>query len=354
MKPAFTQINRLLANLMISQTEMAAPPLRAVTLADIEVDGGMVGKGREVLETYGCVVLKNVLDPATALDPILAEYDRRLDDVLASMGAPTAGTFAERLAALYNSGTGVHHQAFNISLPAAAGIPASTPVHTGAAIFALLRSPAILDAVEDVLGGEILSNPIQHARLKPPERMVVGGAGQGLVRAIDWHQDAAAMSADADATDFLTVWVPVTDATEAMGCMVVQPGSHRERSQLQRHCPGMRLPGRDAAPSLVVPMERGSILVFHKLLVHKSLPNVSDAARVSLDLRYSVAGQKTGRDVFPEFLARSAADPAAVLDDPAEYARAWWRARDALAATDAKVYLGVRWNEPGVEVAASC
>ena len=321
-----------------------------ITLADLECEGGMTGRGREILEKYGVVVLKKVVDPAGELDPVLAEYDLRLDEVLADMGvsAPPGAPFAERLALLYNSGNDTHQQAFNICLPAQSGIPASTPVHTGPAIFNLLRSPGIVDAVSAVLGDEILSNPIQHARLKPPERMVQGGKGQGLVRAIDWHQDAAAMSADADDTEFVTAWVPVTDATEEMGCMVVQPGSHKEaRGALQAHCPGMRLPDRDSKPSIAVPMQRGDVLLFHKLLVHKSLPNVTDATcRVSLDLRYSVSGQKTGRACMPSFVAKSLKDPDTVLTDPDEYAANWHRARDELAMGTDLGYLGTRWNAP--------
>ena len=51
-----------------------------ITLADLECEGGMTGRGREILEKYGVVVLKKVVDPAGELDPVLAEYDLRLDE----------------------------------------------------------------------------------------------------------------------------------------------------------------------------------------------------------------------------------------------------------------------------------
>jgi len=33
----------------------------------------------------------------------------------------------------------------------------------------LVRHPTVLDAVEDLIGPEITSNPIQHVRIKPPQ-----------------------------------------------------------------------------------------------------------------------------------------------------------------------------------------
>ena len=73
--------------------------------------------------------------------------------------------FGERVAQLYSRTGGQFVQDFNIPPPVKPGIPANTPVHTGAAIFQLLRHAAVLDAVEPLIGGEITSNPIQHARL---------------------------------------------------------------------------------------------------------------------------------------------------------------------------------------------
>merc|ERR1719231_2038940 len=88
-----------------------------------------------------------------------------------------------------------------------------------------------------------MSNPIQHARVKPPERHVKGSAGQGLIRGIPWHQDQAAVTPDADTTCMCTVWIPITDCLEHHGCMVLIPGSHKQG--LLNHCPGMSIPHQE-------------------------------------------------------------------------------------------------------------
>lgn len=44
-----------------------------------------------------------------------------------------------------------------------------TPIHTGRAVFNLLRCQRLLDVVEDLIGPEIYSNLVQHVRIKMPE-----------------------------------------------------------------------------------------------------------------------------------------------------------------------------------------
>lgn len=112
----------------------------------------------------------------------------------------------------------------------------------------------------------------------------------------------------------LTVWLAVTDATVANGCLVVVPGSHRAATTL--HCPGTVFPAE--------------------------LEDETDGIRWSFDLRYQPIGEPTGREVFPGFVARSATH--AVVDDPDEWARLWWGARDRIAAGETAVTFGGRWN----------
>ena len=58
-------------------------------------------------------------------------------------------------------------QPMDISLPGDR-IYADTPMHFGPAIFDLVTDSRLLDLVEDLIGAEITSNPIQHIRIKPP------------------------------------------------------------------------------------------------------------------------------------------------------------------------------------------
>ena len=46
----------------------------------------------------------------------------------------------------------------------------------------------------------------------------------------------------------------------------------------------------------------------HKYTPHRSLPNLSDGVRWSLDLRFQPTGWPTGRPFWPSFRVRSARD----------------------------------------------
>ena len=65
----------------------------------------------------------------------------------------------------------------------------------GRAMFAFLRNPNLLDAVESLVGPEINCNPIQHVRAKPPA--AASGTGAGFYN-VPWHQDAGVTWAEAD------------------------------------------------------------------------------------------------------------------------------------------------------------
>lgn len=89
----------------------------------------------------------------------------------------------------------------------------------GAAIFAFLQNPRLLDAVESLIGPEITCNPIQHIRAKPPSTR------QGTdFYTVPWHQDLGVTWAEADHSDIITCWLALVDATVENGCMEVLPG----------------------------------------------------------------------------------------------------------------------------------
>ncbi len=109
-------------------------------------------------------------------------------------------------------------------------------MHCSPAVFDLLRHPAILDAVESIIGPEIASNPVQQMHMKPSADAV---ADESLrlhsnIGMTTWHQDIVALLPDADDTQIVTVWIALTDAFINNGCLVSTPGSHRLGPQV--HC----------------------------------------------------------------------------------------------------------------------
>jgi hypothetical protein len=297
----------------------------------------------------GYLLVEGLLDPELDLDPVVREYEALLDAVAAEWQA--AGTirstyadlpFAQRFAHILNDAGGAGYRPFDICLSGkmTAGEPLSRAMHAGPAIFDLITSPRLVDAVARLIGPEVLSNPIQHVRIKPPEALLSPELRERntMVSAVEWHQDQGVALPEVDGTEMLTVWFPVFESTVENGCLCVVPESHRRG--LLTHCPArpgqafdLRIPESiRGAGGFPVPMARGSVLFLHRRTMHSSLRNLSAGVRWSFDLRYQPIGQPTGRPWLPSFVVRSAAHPEDEVHDWRAWAGLWQTARDHLAA----------------------
>src|SRR3989441_7190784 len=78
----------------------------------------------------------------------------------------------------------------------------------------IVHHPAILDAVEDVIGPDIR---LFHLSVWPKN------AGDAAY--VSWHQDATYFGLEPPLQ--VTAWVALTDASIEAGCMEVIPGSHK-------------------------------------------------------------------------------------------------------------------------------
>lgn len=293
----------------------------------------------ERFETEGYLVVEDLLSPET-LTAVQAEYAAKMDELYAQWQAegrvpvakPGMG-FWEKLDHCYTGGFD-WYQPFDISLPHA-DITHETPMHHGPAVFQMATEPGILNVVEQLIGPEITSNPIQHVRIKPPERAVARDEIRAHVVATDWHQDQGVTLESADQTQMVTVWIAITDATVENGCLQVLPGPEKE---LLAHCTKAQtaisphaMPDRAPVPA---PVKAGGGVIFHPLTPHSSLSNTTDGYRWSFDLRYNVTGQNTGRPQFPDFVARSKANPASELRDWQAWRQMWEEARATLAVSE--------------------
>ena len=291
----------------------------------------------------GYLVAEGVLDVERDLQPVIEEYTALIDRLCRTWHAEgrLQSTyedlpFGQRLArALHETGER-YERHVDFALPQA-GITEHTPIHLGAAVFRMLTSPRLLDAVEQFLGPEIACNPIHHTRIKLPQREVPPDRWNSATAQTDWHQDLGVATEEQNDSHVLTVWLPVTEATVENGCLVVIPRSHT--GDLAHHClvspqkKGLHIPDKFLAPGqpLPLPMQPGDLLFFHKKTQHASLTNESDDIRWSMDLRYNPIGQPSGRPWFPSFVARSRQHPERVLTDPQAWAQLWLDTRRRLA-----------------------
>ena len=318
--------------------------------------GGLNQAQLDHLDREGYLLLEGLLEPSADLDPILDEYASVLDRMAYALFAQGKVSspypelpFGERVTRMYAETGEMLGQWFDFHLPQR-HVKHDTPLWVGPAVFHTLINPTLLDAVESVIGGEIYSNPVQHVRIKPPERRIGKQQdGRPIYGATVWHQDNGVIQADGDQSDILTVWFPITDALVEHGCLQVVPRSHR--SGIYTHCPMAKRSNEVRIPdhlfplerALPLPMRRGDVLFLHKCTCHGSLSNLSDEVRFSFDLRYNPIGQSTGREVFPGFVARSRGNPASELHDPAAWAELWYATRRHMADANVDVSFN-RWD----------
>jgi len=282
--------------------------------------------------TKGYLVVENLLDEKS-LKAVRQEYADRMNELYAGWEAKglvkpsfDGMDFWQKLDQC-NKGGFDWYQPFDISLPHD-DITEETQMHFGPAIFDIVTHKNILDTVEKLIGPEITSNPIQHVRIKPPEQAVPKDEIRAHIVSTDWHQDQGVTLEEADSTEFVTVWLAITDATLENGCLQVSSGDYNE---LLPHCAStqVQIPDQfiDTQNTIPVPVRAGGAVLFHPFTPHCSLSNRSDHYRWSFDLRYNVTGQPTGRSHFPEFVARSKSDPSSELRDWKVWKEMWEEAR---------------------------
>ncbi len=219
-------------------------------------------------ETQGYLVVEGILGD-DVLAPVRAEYETLLDRILDGWGVARQGDFADKIGTANDTGRD-WFQPMDISLPGDR-IEADTPMHIGPAVFDMINAPGLLDMVEDLIGPEITSNPIQHVRIKPPQRKLRADEARAHVGGTDWHQDRAVALEEADQTRMVTVWLAVTDATVENGCLQVVPG----RADLLPHCPQRQTSIAkgfvDTDLAVPLPVKAGGAVIFHPMTPHASL-----------------------------------------------------------------------------------
>ncbi len=146
----------------------------------------------------------------------------------------------------------------------------------------LVHHPRILDAVESVLGPDILCWTTNF--------FIKEASNPGFV---SWHQDSTYWGLDPD--DVLTAWVAFTDATPENGYMQFLPGSHTV-DQLPHvdtfHKDNLLSRGQeiavdvDKSKAVGVPLRAGEMSLHHIKLVHGSEPNRTNDRRIGLAIRY--------------------------------------------------------------------
>jgi len=153
----------------------------------------------------------------------------------------------------------------------------------------LATHPAVLDAVEDLLG---------------PDLIIHGGVilckYPRTPGYLAWHQDSAYSKLDSQAS--LTAWIALADSTSANGCLRFVPGSHTggvlPHPEIQDSDNVLRA-GREVQleidPSEVVDaaIPGGAMSLHHHDVVHGSGANRADSQRIGFVVRFVALASAT-------------------------------------------------------------
>lgn len=192
----------------------------------------------------------------------------------------------------------------------------------------IAREPAILDVVEGILGPDILAYSGELFIKEPHTTQVVS-----------MHQDLTYWGLGA-IDGLVTVWVPLSAATRASGCMDFVRASHKnailphedtfDDNNLLSRGQEVRV---DVAPEdkTAIELQPGQISLHHGLTIHGSGPNTSDDRRIAVVIRYMRPDMQQqegetdhamlvrGQDRFGHFAPVSAPDDYFTADALATY-----------------------------------
>lgn len=148
---------------------------------------------------------------------------------------------------------------------------------------AFSKHPSLLGIARDLIGPSVRMYWDQAVYKKPEP-----------VREFPWHQDNG--YAFVEPQQYLTCWIPLTEATLDNGCPWVAPGLHRQGT-LAHHNGAYGLTCLDSFDG-AVPVEApvGSAVVFSSLTPHRTGPNVTDQVRKSYIVQYAPDGAAVRRD----------------------------------------------------------
>lgn len=204
--------------------------------------------------------------------------DAMLDDVV-GLARAAAGTWEAE-------GTLVMPEA---NLAGVGGRPEQTTskifrLHRRPAFAEFIRAAEVVDILVDHLGDDVDCFLSQFIFKNP------GAWGQ------PWHQDSYYFPFE-PARPIIGLWLAVSEATLANGCLHVVPGSHTD--PVHDHVPDRR-PGanygyveivdHDMSTSVPVLMSPGDLLVFDSHLMHRSTDNESGDIRAAMVFHFAAAG----------------------------------------------------------------
>jgi len=152
----------------------------------------------------------------------------------------------------------------------------------------IIRNDALLDAVEALLGTDIMAWDSAYVIKEP-----------GTTGHVTWHQDLTYWGLESE--QLVTAWVALSPATPESGCMRMLPGSqlggrreHRDTYGSDNILHRGQEVDADIDESVVeyLALRPGQASLHHGWVMHASAPNTSADRRIGLTIQYTVPSNR--------------------------------------------------------------
>ncbi len=144
----------------------------------------------------------------------------------------------------------------------------------------VVRHPKLLDAIEDLIGPNILCWGASFFTKKAHDP-----------RFISWHTDSFVYGFEPAET--LTAWLGFNDSTIESGCLKYIPGSHKRLSQheIKPDSNNLASLGQNVIDvpenkAVNAELKAGQVVFHHESVVHSSRPNRADHPRIGFSIHY--------------------------------------------------------------------
>jgi hypothetical protein len=171
--------------------------------------------------------------------------------------------------------------------------------------YKMVSNPNVLDAVESILGPNVLAWTAQWFPKLPQEKAYVS-----------WHQDGTYWGLRPPSVT--TAWIALSESNPENGCMRVVPGTHKYPLLEQREtyaANNMLSRGQEIAAevdekqAVDLVLRPGEMSLHHIGIIHGSGPNLSHGPRIGLAIRYIAPEvMQTGRERDIAMLVRGKDD----------------------------------------------
>ena len=144
----------------------------------------------------------------------------------------------------------------------------------------VIRNERVLDAVEDLIGPNILCWGSSFFVKEPKSPTFVS-----------WHADTYYYGIEPQET--VTAWIAFSPSNLESGCIRCIPGSHKVKTEFdnspEQHnvlARGQNTKNVNENDAVFMPLEAGQFSIHHECTVHSSLPNNSDYRRIGYSIHY--------------------------------------------------------------------